>query len=757
MEQFNLSHVKPPISSKSATVTSDKTLLTIRASETVNETNELRSDGRQLRSSYNLLLRSRHRRIIVQDFVLIWLNSKINELDSVFQHSLTELRLIINTIDTFTDADQCIDFISKIKDQKAFMIISDDLGQITVPRIHDMFQLDSIYVFCGEKSEHDQWIQQWRKVKGVFTQIDSICDVLKRDTQRCGRDSISHNVTSADLNRLDPSFMYTQLLKETLIEMLHDDKEMTELAEFCREQFSNNPDTLQIVDELEQDYEKHQPIWWYTRPCFIYEMLNRALRLQEPNIILKMGFFIRHLHQQIEHLYIRPTEKFSVYRGQGLLNVDFEKMRTRQGGLLSFNNFLSTSTDRQVSLLFAECSRENPALTGILFQISIEPALTSTRFASLDNVGYFLDLEKEILFSMHSVFRICQIKPIEDRLWQVELTLANDDDDYELKRLTEHIRQEAEGGTGWYELGKLLIKMGNFDKAEEVYWTLLERTPEDDEKELPRLYHMLGWINDEKGHYKEALMFYHKAVEIKQKFLPPNGLNLAPTYVGIGRVHDKMGEYLEALEYYQRTLEIFLESLPPNHLNLATTYNNIGLVHYNMKQHSKALVFYQKTFEIREKSLPSNHPSLAQIYNNMGRVYDSMGEYSKALEFYQKTLEIQQKSLTPNHPDLAFTYNNIGLAHNNMREYTKALEFHQKALEIREKSLPPKHPNMAITYNNIGVVHDSMGEYSKALSFFERAVEIGQHSLPDDHPLLQPWLQNLAEARKKRLMLNSVK
>src|ERR1700722_4121970 len=399
---------------------------------------------------------------IVQNFTLIWLDSSINESDIDFKYSLTQLRQIVNTIDTFTDADECVDFLTELKDEKGFMLVSGTLGQSIVPLIHDVPQLYSIYVFCGNKSQHEQWAKEWTKVKGVFTKIDIICDTLKRDTQQYDRDSTSITVTSGDLSRLDPSFMYTQLLKEILIEMDHDDKAKTEFTDFCRDSYQGSEGPFQIIDEFRRDYHEHTPIWWYTRDCFIYPMLNRALRLQEINTILKMGFFIRDLHQQIEQLYTRQSEKLTVYRGQGLSNVDFEKIRTKQGGLLSFNNFLSTSTDRQVSLLYAQSSRENRELTGILFQISIKPGIKSTPFASSDNVSYFSDSEKEILFSMHTVFRIGQVELIEDRLWRVELALTSDDDP-ELQQLTEHMRKEIRGATGWHRLGQLLIRTGNFD------------------------------------------------------------------------------------------------------------------------------------------------------------------------------------------------------------------------------------------------------------------------------------------------------
>src|SRR3984957_16921242 len=293
---------------------------------------------------------------IAQNFTLIWLDSNINESDIDFKYSLTQLRQIVNTIDTFTDADQCVNFFIELKDEKMFIIVSGALGQSIVPLIHDVSQLDSIYVFCGNKSKHEQWAKEWTKVKGVFTKIDMICDTLQRDTQQCDRDSTSITVTSGDLNRLDPSFMYTQLLKEILIEMDHDVKKAKkELTKFCRHVYQESERQLQIIDEFRRGYHEHTPIWWYTRECFTYQMLNRALRTQEVEIIIKMGFFLRDIHRQIEELHSQAEHHgvFTVYRGQGMSNIDFENIKKNKGGLLAFNNFLSTSLNEQVSLRFA--------------------------------------------------------------------------------------------------------------------------------------------------------------------------------------------------------------------------------------------------------------------------------------------------------------------------------------------------------------------------------------------------------------------
>jgi hypothetical protein len=92
------------------------------------------------------------RQLNVQNFVLVWLDSKMNGHDEEHHHrSINEFRHIVDTINTFIDVDQCVDFLSDIEDQKIFLIISDVFGQQLITLIHDISQLYSIYIYCEEK------------------------------------------------------------------------------------------------------------------------------------------------------------------------------------------------------------------------------------------------------------------------------------------------------------------------------------------------------------------------------------------------------------------------------------------------------------------------------------------------------------------------------------------------------------------------------------------------------------------------------
>ncbi|CAF3923491.1 unnamed protein product [Adineta steineri] len=684
------------------------------------------------------------RRINIQQMrnvLLIWLDSNINETNDDYQNTITKLRGAVNDINTYTNGDQYLEFIETVFDRKVCMVISGYLGHHIVPTAHDIAQVDSIFIFCGSKKYHEQWTKDWPKIKGVFTDITPICAALKKAAHQCEQNAIPMSFvgTNKKLDKLDPSFMYTQIIKEIILTIEFDQNHIQDYFDYCRNTFVDNEDEIKNIKRLEGEYHKKTPIYWYTCDMFLYLMLNRALRLMDGDIITRMGFFIGDLDRQIEQLHkeqyasTTAANTFTVYRGQGLSTGDFKKMSKIKGGLISFNSFLSTSTVRKVSLNFAQNATINPDQVGILFIMKIDPALSTTPFASIAGISDF-QKEEEVLFSMHSVFRIQDIKQMGgyNRLYEVNLVLTADSDP-ELNRLTDYIRKESSpDAEGWARLGLVVWKMGQFDKAEDIYQVLLDQT-NDDEVKAP-IYHRLALIKDGQGKYEEGLTLYEKSLAIDQKTLPSNHPSLTSSYNNIGAVHYNMGNYPKALSYYEKDLEISQQSLPSNHPSLASSYNNIGLVHAKVGNYPKALSSHEKALEIQQRSLPPNHPDLASSYSNIGNVHRSMGNYPKALSSHEKALEIEQQSLPSNHPNLASSYNNIGVVYYNMGNYPKALSYYEKDLEISQQSLPSNHPALGMSYNNIGEVHAKMGNYPKALSYYEKTLEIQQHSLPTNHP-----------------------
>jgi hypothetical protein len=157
---------------------------------------------------------------IVQNFLIVWLDSTIDEFNKDCRNAVTQLRRVVNGIRLFTDANQCVDYVIEIESERVFMIVSGTHEQFLVSCVHDIGQFDSIYIFCLNKFEHEQWKKEWSKVKGIVTQIDSVCESLEEAVRKCDHDLTTfsfippRDVTNKNLDQLDHSFMYTQLFKE---------------------------------------------------------------------------------------------------------------------------------------------------------------------------------------------------------------------------------------------------------------------------------------------------------------------------------------------------------------------------------------------------------------------------------------------------------------------------------------------------------------------------------------------------------------
>ena len=205
---------------------------------------------------------------IIQNFHLVWLDANINEKDDDFCNSITKLRQVVNTVNTFVDADKCIDFINTIQDETTFMIISGALGQTIVPTIHSKKQISDICIFCGNKVWHEKWAKNWSKIKDVFTDIQLICEALKQAAYACDHNAVSINfattrdaaTSDSNKNTLDCSFMYTQILKDILLTIDFNRGHIVDFLKYCRVELAGNSIELKNVDRIENEYRNHQPI-----------------------------------------------------------------------------------------------------------------------------------------------------------------------------------------------------------------------------------------------------------------------------------------------------------------------------------------------------------------------------------------------------------------------------------------------------------------------------------------------------------------
>jgi tetratricopeptide (TPR) repeat protein len=571
-----------------------------------------------------------------QRSVCVWLdNQPDRSKDSLDTEN--DLRTIVNSFQYYNDLNRCLDFLINIENVKIIFITVDILAENIIPIIHSSEQIHSIYIL---HSMQKQWAKDYKKIKGFYNNRKLMCQKIEENLIRPKNKSntgisfiSSIDIHSNDLNRQDPSFMYFQLIKEILLnDHLNEIEEETkrDMLNYCRRIYIDrrSSDTLDILDEFEQNFIPELSVYWYTRECFLYKILNTALRTPQPDVLYKLRYFLRHLHQQIlsqSKSQRRDQTSIIVYRGQSMSEEQIEKLKENVGGFLSFNNFLSTSLRRDVAFNFVWGSE-----TGVLFEMFIDTTIEKFPFASIEHLSFQQGQrgESEILFSAGTVFRIVEIDKRTD-YYHVQLILSNDIDE-QLAEYTKRTREQTHSPHSFLSLLKLMHELSQYTSVERFAEMLDDGTSlATNSAILGPIHHAFGLIYLSRGQSKEALNSFRQSLSIHLTVLPADHPKLSPTYNNIGSVHLAQSDYETALTFHQLALNCETNSENPDLSAIVVYTNNIASIYNQEKKYNDALIYHKRALELQEH-LGENDLSLTNTYNAISAIYYKLDDYEQA-------------------------------------------------------------------------------------------------------------------------------
>ncbi|CAF3283948.1 unnamed protein product [Rotaria sp. Silwood2] len=176
----------------------------------------------------------------------------------------------------------------------------------------------------------------------------------------------------------------------------------------CKEQYNRNIRQLENINTFYQSYMPKDCLRWYSKEVFLYNILNKALRIRDIDTLYAFRFLIRDIHQELKENKQFDQQLLDLYRGQALRMDELSQIEASIGQYISMNSFLSTNADRTVALVFAQSiDTSNSSLKPVLFHIRADTTLSNTKpFADIRLVSHFGEDESEILFILGSAFKI---------------------------------------------------------------------------------------------------------------------------------------------------------------------------------------------------------------------------------------------------------------------------------------------------------------------------------------------------------------
>ena len=658
----------------------------------------------------------------------------------------------------FDDVDECVDFINDVKDNRIILIIGPSTGAKILRRVLDVSQIQVVFLVCSNHTMRPIWATECGPIRCITVNSTSVYQQIEIfiANHTVGIDILDSSIISTNQNKFDARFVYCQILKYVLTGMIYSNDDTNDMIEFFRNKFKHQPITLKSIEEFGKHYEPNKAIWFYTNYIFLYKTVNSALRTFDIRALYAMRVFLKDLHLQIARLHV-TTQIIAVlklYRGVVMPTTDFEKIKDKTGKLLSFNDFLSTSKNQDVALMFASSSLLNEI--AVIFEITIDPSmLTDVAFSSIQGMSQYGD-EEEYLFTTGSIFRIESIGRLdENSRWCIHLTLTADDDP-ETTELIKYMQSKFEC-PNIDSLLSLFSDMGQHDVMIDIINTCINSCK--NKSTLPKLYIMLGGVYMELGNFQSALEAFQLFHEVSNH-LDESECNMTLTAIATLSNHFIHGNFDLALSDIEAMKQNILFDDPTRYLDILKSEILLRQGLY------KDVFEYQNEACNRSiETLPALHPSRIMYFLKLSVNFTMANQSDDVSLIIKQARKFQKHALPPGHflqelldasdesdkdnkyDDLPFEY-----SIDNLSEYMTPLKLNtvcpqliaankcdeallilNQYIKFHEERSTIRHADLVDAYQFRGICHKKKRNLIEALNDFKQSYEIGTQHFGKTH------------------------
>jgi len=277
------------------------------------------------------------------------------------------------------------------------------------------------------------------------------------------------------------------------------------------------------------------------------------------------------------------------------------------------------------------------------------------------------------------------------------------------------VEQLIERSMSLYMGGRLKVELPDDYLAE----ALDIATKNENNKQLARIYNLLGKRYRNRAQYGEAMKYHQKALAVATK--TGDKKLLGQVYNQLGVVYRRIDDNPTALEMHVQALSLAKET--GDSALISAAYNSIGNVNFNLNRIVTSMEYFKRSLDLSSRM--NNKLGLAINHNNLGESLLTLGQVDSALSHFFTSLDYNYQIGSEVGQSICF--NSIGGAYLQQGRPYKALEFLEKALRLNEDL--GDLMQVAISHTKIGETYMQIGEEELAEGHlkmgFDVAREIG--------------------------------
>ncbi len=116
-------------------------------------------------------------RVNLEPHQLVWCDANIDIMISTESTvSLEDLRKIVDYTKLFDHVKECQQYLTQTTDSVTFLVCSGELGEKIIPEIHQLRNVELIYIYSRDRDHHQQWASNLTKVRLLTDHLRSLKD-----------------------------------------------------------------------------------------------------------------------------------------------------------------------------------------------------------------------------------------------------------------------------------------------------------------------------------------------------------------------------------------------------------------------------------------------------------------------------------------------------------------------------------------------------------------------------------------------------